>query len=176
MALFRLTRARQKPGKGETPLLFSIHPKLSFRCQDHRHPIHHWAFIIFLPVQVTGGSNQRSSDHKPGILPCCHQRGISSYVQKCYVFAWMLPNCCFLDIISTNGHKYVYYWLGKIYFINGDGILRWYNNEVVPSQLWFVREPNVGGEHFTLMHERSRSWGLNDTVKQPGKTIIGFNI
>ena len=35
-ALCRLTRARQKPGIWETPLLFSIHPKGYFRCQDHR--------------------------------------------------------------------------------------------------------------------------------------------
>ena len=37
-ALYRLTRARQKPGMGETPLLFLIHPEGSFRRQEHRQP------------------------------------------------------------------------------------------------------------------------------------------
>ena len=79
-ALYRLTRGRQKPGTGETPLFFSIHPKGSFRCQGHRQP-HTPLGLIFLPVQFTGilpqrGSNPRPSDHEPGALPCCHRRGM----------------------------------------------------------------------------------------------------
>ena len=46
-ALYRLTRARQKPGTGETPYSSRFIPRGLLGARTIDSPIHHWAFIYF---------------------------------------------------------------------------------------------------------------------------------
>ena len=85
-ALYRLTRARQKPGRGNPPYSFRFIPRGLLGARNIDSAIHHWAFIIFLPVHLTGilpqrGSNPRPSDHEPGALPHLQPAGDLMFCQ-----------------------------------------------------------------------------------------------
>ena len=84
-ALYGLTRARQKPGVGKTPLLFSIYPKGSFSCQDHRQL--HTPLGLYYFSSSSANWNPQPSDHEPGALPCCQRRGID-YISKLSIKVW----------------------------------------------------------------------------------------
>ena len=108
LALYILTRARQKPAAGETPLLL-INPNESFDHQDHWLANKPLGLSLFYPVHLTGilpqrGSNPHPSDHEPNTLPW---QGILT-VNKNSACQIIMQNNCF--------EKYICILL-KIYFL-----------------------------------------------------------
>ena len=71
----------RNPRRGNLPYSSRFIPRGLLGARTIDSPLHHWDFIIFLPVQLTGilpqgGSNPRPSDHEPGTLLYRHQRGV----------------------------------------------------------------------------------------------------